>query len=84
LTSKEFAKEPRSCKRTDRNSERSHLLLKVLTFLQKTSKEFAKEPRSCKKTDRNSERSHLLLKSTHVPAKNIEGICKGATFLQKN
>src|SRR5437870_2901971 len=56
----EFSKESGSCKKAERNFERSRVLLKELGFPEKTSKEFAKEPASCKKAERNFERSRLL------------------------
>ena len=69
----EFSKESGSWKKTDRNFEKSQLLLKEVRFLEKRPNEFAKELASWKKHGTNSQKSQ-------VPGKKLTGILKRVRF----
>src|SRR5947207_2945230 len=62
-TWKEFSEEPRSCKKAERNFEKSQLLLQEVRFPEKTPKEFAKELASFQKHQRNCQERWLPGKS---------------------
>src|SRR5262249_59669669 len=64
----ELAGKPASCKKHGTN-------LREASFLQKTWDEFVGKPASCKKHGTN-------LRGSQLPAKNTEGNCKRASFLE--